>query len=545
MNNSVANAVLSANLIHIPQSADTELVQLAEGHLLRATVQRVADEMALLNFNGKTVMVQTDLPLLPQQRVILQVTQVSAEKVSLQIVQQSPPPVEPGATPPPPPTNLETLLSSFGLDPDPTNQAIAKSLFAHSHTLNPNTIDDVRTIWQQLPALTSLPAESGGKAAALEAVVYLHTHQLPVNSESIALARHLLDNSLPIAQHLNTLQQSLQTLQTSLNQTQTTTTQPQSAANSTPLPNLLTSISTTLSQLSNWSISDKMPPEQIAARLAEVITQLGTPPESQLAHRPELNIMVNGGSERGAATVQNQNGAINPQPATPETAATAQLTVGPRSDSPAGQQSAHQPVTTTQPTLPETVAPLQRLAAAIQETLAVADLDRPTTLALKELASQVATVAKDLGAIQISNLTTPPNPINEPYFMFPIPLQSADGTSHTAHLRVFRRNGSQQAIDPNNLRLALLLDLPELGEIAVNLNVFERHLSGKIISGRAQTHRRVEAGLPELFQGLRKLGYRVDSLTADRLSSRDNSIFEAATPADSIEVPLPQINITA
>ncbi len=541
MNNSVSGALLTTNLIHIPQTADTELVQLAQGHLLRATVQRVADEMALLNFNGKAVMVQTDIPLQPQQRVILQVTQISPEKVSLQIVQQSPPPAEPGTAPALLPTNLETLLTSFGLEPDATNQTIAKALFAHSYSLNPDAISEVRTIWQQLPALTSLPAASGDKAAALEAVVYLHSHQLPINSESIALARHLLDNSLPIAQRLTTLQQTLQTLQTALTHTLTTpSASQQPAANSPQLANLFTTITATLSHLSGWSISEKMPSEQIAARLAEVITQLGTPPESQLAPRPATQFVVNGGSERGASPVPAQNGAPGPQPA-PDAPAPAQPAAAQPTDSPAGP-TPHPAA--AQPALPESAAPLQRLAAVIHQTLATPNLDQSTAHALRQLSEQLQAVSKDLGAIQMSNLTNPANPINESYFLFPIPLQTADGP-RTAHLRVFRRNNSTQTIDPHNLRLALLLDLPELGEIAVNLNVFERHLNGKIVSGRAQTHRLVEADLPDLFRSLRKLGYYIDSLTADRLAPRDKSIFEAASPADSIEVPLPQINITA
>lgn len=536
MNNSVSGALLATNLIHIPQTADTELVQLAQGHLLRATVQRVENEMALLNFNGKAVMVQTDVPLQPQQRVILQVTQTSPEKVSLQIVQQSPPPAEPGTAPALLPTNLETLLTSFRLEPDATNQTIAKALFAHSHSLNPDAISEVRTIWQQLPALTSLSATSGDKAATLEAVVYLHSHQLPINSESIALARHLLDNSLPIAQRLTTLQQTLQTLQTALTHTLTTpSASQQPAANSPQLANLLTTITATLSHLSSWSISEKMPSEQIAARLAEVITQLGTPPESQLAPRPATQFVVNGGSERGASPVPAQNVATGPQPA-PDTTAPARPT-----DSPAGPTPHPAAI---QPALPENAAPLQRLAAVIQQTLATPNLDQATAHTLRQLSEQLQAVSKDLGAIQMSNLSSPANPINESYFLFPIPLQTVDGP-RTAHLRVFRRNTSGQAIDPHNLRLALLLDLPELGEIAVNLNVFERHLNGKIVSGRTQTHRLVEAGLPDLFRSLRKLGYHVDSLTADRLSLRDKSIFEAAAPADSVEVPLPQINITA
>lgn len=589
MNSSVASVLLTSNQIHIPHAADTDLLELAEGHLLRATVQRVADEMALLNFGGKALMVHTDVPLQAQQRVILQVTQVGPEKVSLQIVQQSAPPSsDTAASAPPllPPSSLENLLTTWGLTPDTTNQTIAKALFAHSQTLNPDTIQDVRTIWQQLPALTSLPADGGGKAGHLEAVVYLHTNQLPITSESIALARHLLDNSFPIAQRLTTLHLTLQSVQSHLQtvtaQLSTSTGQPQAQPAATPAPplaTLLSQINTVLEHLSNWSISDKTPPEHVAARLAQIITQLSTPPESQLAppttSTPNPTQLLNGGGERGASPVLEQN---LPVPASPESETPAPQTA--TATQPASRPAAHQAAppaepatgqTTTQtdgrpappvthpqaaapdaPTvgpgrvaLPETVAPLQRLAAAVSQALSNANLDEPTVHALRQLSGQLEAVAKDLGAVQISNLTQAPNPANQPYFLFPIPLQTVAGP-RTAHLRVFRPHDSgHQPLDPKNLRLALLLDLPELGEIAINLTVFEKHLSGKIISGREQTHQRVQADLPDLDHSLRRLGYYVDSLTADRLPVQKKSIFEEPESLERIEVPLPQINITA
>jgi hypothetical protein len=149
-----------------------------------------------------------------------------------------------------------------------------------------------------------------------------------------------------------------------------------------------------------------------------------------------------------------------------------------------------------------------------------------------------------LGAIQLSNLANTTDPIGEQYYLFPIPLATSNGP-HTAHLKIYRRPG-QNSVDPENLRLALLLDLPELGEIAIDLAVFERHLSGKILSGQQQTHQLVAVELDELREGLKGLGYQVDSLTCDLLSAEEEPGFSANDDTLSrIDIPIPQINVRA
>ncbi len=552
MSNLITNAALS-NFIHISKPADAELVKLAEGHLIRATVQRVQDEMALLNFNGKSIMVHSDVPLEPQQRVLLQVTQLSADKVSLQIMHQSSPAaategqLSVGLAP----GNLQSLLTSWGLEADQTNQNIAKAIFANSQALNPETIQDVRTLWQTLSNSGALPPENGSKAGNLQALVYLHTNQLPVSEESVAMARHLLNNSFPVAERLTTLQQNLQVahnqLQTLANQAQSTANTPQqqllqaisgqnqpqlTASQTQALNNLLSTINSSLSQMANWSISPDTPAEQIVARLANLITNLGTPPETQLANQS--------GANTAAQTVLGK-GSAAPHPAT----ATGPGNNIPAAAKPTPEMSA-QTTAQTAPTLLDdnsTTNPLQRLSSAISNVLANSHLNEQTTQILQNLAGQLEVVSHDLGAIQLSNLTNAPNPAMEPFYSFPIPLNTPDGPQ-TAHLKVYKRSGNS-SVDPNNLRLALLLDLPDLGEMAINLTVFEKHLSGKILSGREQTHELVEADLDELGLNLNHLGYEIDSLTANILTPEEKTVFEQPEPIDSIEVPMPQINIIA
>jgi len=90
----------------------------------------------------------------------------------------------------------------------------------------------------------------------------------------------------------------------------------------------------------------------------------------------------------------------------------------------------------------------------------------------------------------------------------------------------------------------LLCHLPELGEIAINLNVLEKRLTGQILSAREQTHLRVESQLGDLFQRLNGLGYWVNSLTCDRLVSPPAQLSTAVDDKDAgLKIPFSQINV--
>jgi hypothetical protein len=178
----------------------------------------------------------------------------------------------------------------------------------------------------------------------------------------------------------------------------------------------------------------------------------------------------------------------------------------------------------------ETAAvPLARLALALDEALKQARLDGPATQALRGLADQLELVSKDLGAVHLSNLANSPSQAVEPYYFFPIPVNTPAGPQ-TAQLKVYGQPG-QRAINPGNVRLALLLDLPSLGEIAVELTILQRHLSGRILSGRVETHRLVETELPQLRESLSQLGYRIEILSGDLLDKPVSSVQPAKLTA--------------
>jgi hypothetical protein len=193
--------------------------------------------------------------------------------------------------------------------------------------------------------------------------------------------------------------------------------------------------------------------------------------------------------------------------------------------------------------------PLHRLASVTVEALADKNLGETTLQGtrtaeiLRHLVDRLESISKDLGAIQLSNLATSPTPAFEECYLFPIPLATAGGAT-TAHLKVFRRPG-QQAVDPDNVRLALLLDLPELGEIAINFNVFEKRLSGQILSERERTHQRVKSGLNELHHRLNDLGYWIDSLTCNMFSDQEESPLATNNEIKASGSMLSRVNVRA
>jgi hypothetical protein len=149
-----------------------------------------------------------------------------------------------------------------------------------------------------------------------------------------------------------------------------------------------------------------------------------------------------------------------------------------------------------------------------------------------------------LGAIHLYSLADALNPeaAQRAAYLFPIPIATPYGP-RTAHLKVCRRPGSNR-VDPENMRLSLLLDLPALGEMVINLNVFEQNLSGQILSGRQQTHRLVELDLSRLRKGLSGLGYRIDSLTCDLLKAEHGAAPRLDATIGNQGLPLIQIDMS-
>lgn len=530
---SLAPGATSATAIETPAVAKATALLLSEGQVIKATVLRLLEDQVWLNIAGRTITARTEIPLQPQQQVLLAVSQADPDQILLRVLNPLPPsrPASPtaaagggGITPGPLTAEtlahqLHNLLSGWGIEPDETNLTIARALLAQQQHLTPEEVRTVRALWRAAsPPQTPLTGEA--LRAGIEPLVFLHTRQLPVGPESLALAGRWLAGPQRVAAQLADLQQVMGEALAQLNR---------GGAAGPDLDPVRHALLSARAHVAAWSIpaGPDAPAGEIAARLPAVVIGLGTPPEAELGRRlassppadsPPAPPAGDGSQAAAGARTPSQPDAAGslPRPAAPAPAAP--------------------------PADPATA--LHRLAAVVAGALARPDLDEPTARILGRLADGLDRATQELGALHLSNLGHPPDAAAEPYYLFAIPLATADGP-RTAQLKVFRPAG-RRAIDPDDVRLALLLDLPGLGEIAVSLTVFNSHLSGQILSGRAQTQQLVETDLDRLRQGLRDLGYRVGALTSGSLAAGTEA---AATPSPALSLsdggaPLPQIDLS-
>lgn len=482
---------LIPNIINTPTTPGSVYIQPATGtsftfttgQVINATVQQVINSVVWLKVDGQILQARTEAPLQLGQQIQLKVTELGLSRVNLQL--QTPPPASPlsslqeGGK-----GGIETLLASWGLATDQVNLDIAQSLLTHTHTLQPDDIQDIRSQWQ---TLSSVATNIKTGPQQLEALTFLHTHQLPVNSESLTLAHNWLNGLPHLAEQLTELQLHLDDALWQLYRAET------GHPAFTQLQDTLLAAHTALA---NWSIFPDRSGEQISRSLRQFISQMGTPVEAELA-----------------SAISNPV-ASAPLPLPLETP-TGKILLTLKAEAEANPVS----------------NPLHNLASALADALTPpSTLDKPTLDVLHRLANQLDKFTNDLGALHLANLNTPQQQLVEPFYFFPIPIATPDGVS-TAQLKVYQQPG-QPEIDPKNMRLALLLDLPSLGEIAVDLTISEHHLSGRILSGRDETHHLVETEVGELKQSLSSLGYLVDMLSCDLL--KHHTLDVERLPAKSI-----------
>ncbi len=509
-------------------------VSVSEGQLIRATIQQVNDQTVLLNVAGQLISAKTDIPLEPRQQVLLNVRQAGPDQIILQIIPDTGAQEQPAAATAQSGNtaldaavgqNIRQTLASWGMPADAVNVQLAEALLTHGRTLNPQDLQAARQAWVNLPNPT--PAD-------LDAVAFLQANKLPLSPESVSLAKQWLSGLPPIANQLNELQQTLSAVLSRM----------PPAANASPALNQLTQVlQSTLSQIAQWNITADTPPAEIAARLESLVVNLSSPPEASLAKQPEVRIVLPQSSApatQNAATNAAPNTPATPPSAPPQTttaptatANTAPPSAAPETSSapapaPAAPPAAAQntaPASATPPTVTLTADvqvdnPLHRLARTISGALASGNLPPAQTDALQQLARQVQQLTQDLGAVQLSNLAQTLSTETGQFYLFPVPLRHADGSQTTAKLKIFRQAGRTK-MNPENTRLALLLDLPSLGEIAIDLTVFKRQISGRVLTGQPETNKLVAENIDDLEARLKSIGYRVEMLSTAMLSDAE------------------------
>lgn len=460
----------------------TEIIQSLPGkpdaftadQLIKATVQQVLDSVVWLKLDGQMLQARTQIPLQPDQQVLLKVVEASPLRVHLQV--QHPAPQNPSL-------DFTTLLPTWGLEADDVNLAIAQALLTQARTVTPADVEAIRTVWRALPALDpGLAGTLNGATKAIEALTYLHLAKLPLNGETLALARHWLNGLPPLTERLAGLQQSLDDVLQQLYRFEG------SLPARDELRETLLSVRT---QLANWPVSPDQTREKVVAGLVTLARHLGMPAEAKVASSPLITSTALPPANPAAELVPANLAAFLEKGAWPISITKTEESIQPE--------------------------PLERLISAVNKALGQDNLDAPTTRALHRLAGHLDQLANDLNAGHLANLANTLNPTVEPCYAFPLLLATPNGPRQ-AQLKIYPQPG-QAHVDPQNVRLAILLDLPSLGEIAIDLTVFEQHLSGKILSRQPQTHRLVEVELGHLSAGLSSLGYQIDALTSGLLTT--------------------------
>jgi hypothetical protein len=489
--NSVASDL--TNLVRILPTPGTETIPslpsipiFTEGQLIKATVQQVLDSVVWLKADGQMLQARTQLPLQPEQQVLLKVVEANSLRVHLQLQ----PSVPQNSS-----VDFKTLFTFWGLEADDINLIIADALLTHAQTINPDDVETIRTLWRTLPFLDpTLIANIGQEKEQLEALTYLHTSKLPINNETMELAQHWLKGLPPLTERLTNLQHVIDNVLLQLCSLE------DSHHVRNELHDILLSVRT---QIANWPISPDQPIEKVIAGLTALMLQLGMPSEAKVADLLHISLSSLSTSDLTTHLEPSNLMAIL---SSPKLAASFEEDGIPIHGTEAGKSIE-----------PDS---LQRLTSAVARILSQGNFDKTTTQVLYRLANQLDLLANDLGASHLANLVNINSPIVESCYSFPLLLATPDGSRH-AQLKVYPQPGQQQ-IDPQNLRLAILLDLPSLGEIAIDLIIFEGHLNGKILSRQPQTQQRVEVELNQLQDSLTGLGYQVDALTS--------SLFATSTP---------------
>ncbi|MCB0209419.1 MAG: hypothetical protein KDJ52_08820 [Anaerolineae bacterium] len=486
-------------------------LQLVKGQFIEARIQRVADSLAWLNMGGKVFVARLEIPLQANQKIALEVTDVTSTQIKLRLAgytngnqSQTMSQIFP--------QNLENQLISWGLEADDINLVISKTLFSHNQTIDPTDVETVRALWRGLSPSLSLPSLEGAETTA-----YLFARQLPVNTEAVALA-HVYLNRLP------DIAPQLTELYTTLDQAYI---QIKSHANPS-LGQLAHLLENTLSQVASWILPTDASPMEIATRLANLIPAMSVSPEAELAnHLSQIQKLSSGDGNEGKPSLTSliETSSINASSSLPN------FTSGPA------------------PSMLPATNPLYQLATSINKTLEATnidllDIDQAETQSLHKLVRQLDSLSNTLGAFQLSHSAQSPNIAVESYYLFPIPLATPNGP-RTAHLKVYRQPG-RNMMDTNNLRLALLLDLPELGQMAINLTIHqaEHYLSGQILSKREQTHNLASTELDKLQEQLVALGYRVGGLTTGLLEN-DEYLANSNDAAQIDSILSTQINMEA
>ena len=371
-------------------------------------------------------------------------------------------------------------MTEWGLAVDATNIALARALLAQQGSVNRIEVQTLRSLWNRLSNSTAhSPVQSDATTAppdraAAKALATLYANQLPITPTTMELAHEWVNGPPQLAHSLAELENALTDAIRQLRSP---------GQHSLAAQDLLAELEQAVQRTALWSVPLDSSATIVARRLPASLAAAGIPQDTMLSEYTDLAGLLQR-AERGEGPL-----------ASADVQALLQAVGEAESDNPGRW--------------------LQHLASKVHSFLSQLDADSRLTPSLLRLQGQIDRVATDLASIQLINTGHSATMAADVAYMFPLPMTTPDGPS-TAYIKVYRRNGHSE-IDPQNVRLALIFDLPELGEMTFNLSIVEQRLNGQILTLRDRTHHLVLEQLSELRDNLDQLGYQVEGLTCGRL----------------------------
>jgi len=486
------------------------------GQVLHGRVLAVRGSQVLISLLGEQITAESLLPLRVGQVLDLVVREARPDRITLRIateVEGKAPVLQPFTD-----QDVNELLIEQHLPTDPTNMLIARSLIRNKLPVTGANVPAIRH------ALSFIEAPA---AEEVDAAVFLIARELPVTPQSLELAKSALLQP-------NSLGARVQALATQLVDLLARPAR-EGAATGLPQP-LLAQAQRVLEDLP-LLLPDQAQGRTLAGLIRQALDQIATPTEARLARiLQEPGVALSGPDAPAGQTTTpspdmgpTQTVIIEPPPTSGRYTDVLQAD---------GQHTLSAP---PQHRTQEASHDFRQQLALLEDTLAQAATELPHQHAARPMLHSLQATIRELismvEADQLTNVGLPPPTQAQGYFLFHLPIGTGQDT---AEVRLYyQRQDHAKRIDPENTHLAFLLQVSRLGQVDVHVDLYQKHLRCRIECARQDATDLFQESSYELEEGLRTIGYVVDSI-----QTVTSAGSEARTEREAV-LPLSRINIQA
>ncbi|MHB8620600.1 MAG: flagellar hook-length control protein FliK [Chloroflexota bacterium] len=191
---------------------------------------------------------------------------------------------------------------------------------------------------------------------------------------------------------------------------------------------------------------------------------------------------------------------------------------------------------------------VRQIIVRLDEALAPGTLPAPAramALVLRDSAQQLVHAVQFQ---QLQNSLSLSRPVDPGFVSFPLPLLAQRGPAQ-AELRVYyREEGGARSIDPEDVRVALQLELSNLKKVNVTLHLFRRQIVCQVQAESRPAEQALKAAAPDLERALRGLGYGVEPIRcslAPILGTEPADDGSRRSVAGSLPATLARVNVRA